>query len=57
MLQKHLGIPVQNICGVTLMLEKTSWAKEHDLRIYNHNFTEIGFIIAYKNEILTTLFK
>ena len=25
------------------------------LRIYNHNFTEIGFYIEYKNEILTTL--
>ena len=57
LLQGHLGIPVSNIIwGHPNTRGKTGspW-KEHQLRVFAHQFTEIGFEFTHKNEILHEL--
>jgi len=53
-----LGIPIQyigyghpNIRGG----KGTSWAKEHQMKIYAEDFSSIGFYISHKNEALEEL--
>lgn len=57
-LQQSLGVPTQyigyghpNIRGG----KGTSWAKEHQIKIYAEDFEEIGFYISHKNEALSEL--
>ena len=57
-LQQSLNVPTQyigyghpNIRGGT----GTSWAKEHQIKIYADDFEKIGFYISHKNEALKEL--
>jgi len=57
-LQQMLEIPIQyigyghpNIRGGT----GTSWAKEHQMKIYAEDFEKIGFYISHKNEAMKEL--
>jgi hypothetical protein len=55
---QSLGVPIQyigyghpNIRGGS----GTSWAKEHQIKIYAEDFSSIGFYISHKNEALAEL--
>lgn len=57
-LLQSLGVPMQyigyghpNIRGG----KGTSWAKEHQLKIYAEDFVNIGFYITHKNEVLNEM--
>jgi len=57
-LVQSLNIPIQNINYGHPNLRGgrgTSWAKEHQMKIYADNFQEIGFYISHKNEALEEL--
>ena len=65
LLQQHLGIPVQTIQwghpnvrqpGI-LDPKNTSWAKEHQVKIFAEAFGQIGFYIPYKDKILREFIK
>jgi len=57
-LAQNLNVPIQyigyghpNIRGG----KSTSWAKEHQIKIYAEDFEKIGFYISHKNEALAEL--
>lgn len=57
-LSQTIGVPIQyigyghpNMRGGT----GTSWAKEHQIKIYAEDFEKIGFYISHKNEALQEL--
>lgn len=62
-LQQGLGIPVQliqwghpNTRG-PYELKGTSWAKEHQVKIFAEHFIKVGFYIDYKQQILEEFVK
>lgn len=48
---QYIGYGHPNIRGGT----GTSWAKEHQIKIYSEDFENIGFYISHKNEALAEL--
>lgn len=48
---QYIGYGHPNIRGGT----RTSWAKEHQIKIYAEDFENIGFYISHKNEALAEL--
>lgn len=61
-LSQSIGIPIQNInYGHPNMRDpqakstSTSWAKEHQIKIFAVDFEKIGFYISHKNEALKEL--
>jgi hypothetical protein len=65
LLQRHLSVPVQLIQwghpntrepGQTKK-KGTTWAREHQVKIFSEAFHPIGFYVKYKNEILNEFAK
>ncbi len=58
LLQQHLKVPVQNLQWGHPNVRQpnqpkgTSWAKEHQIKIFAEAFGKVGFHVGYKQEIL-----
>ncbi|MBI3872712.1 MAG: hypothetical protein HY304_06525 [candidate division Zixibacteria bacterium] len=61
LLQTKLKVPVQSIQwghpNIRTPHDPTtrSWSKEHQLRVFAHDFLSVGFYVTYKDEILREL--
>jgi len=64
LLQERLNVPVSNIAWGHPNIRdpkakggKEAWGREHQIRIYAHEFLRIGFSVDYKNKTLKELAK